>query len=278
MFWISNPAFYRLYHQEHYYRQLINVGWRGELYYFTKSGNSLVFNMINSKVAFGPTEDGLRKLDGRAFELPLESQVTLNSNTQACKLLSLIMRNKESPFHCRSKFHLFTISGTSQKYLCVAADYLWSQKDKNFFQTSHLNLHFIDIDKKVVEFTAINAELIVHVKESKDRRALKEIMFVREKQIVLMDYGQSYYSNNDSEKGWTYHQTHIKSYSMMPAANDQKPFTLQINQLYAEIENHRQSLSYMHGRIHQNGRRITLIYTGGGVYTFDLKDRKAYQS
>ena len=129
------------------------------------------------------------------------------------------MRNKESPFRCQSKFNLFTISGTNQKLLCVAANYMWDHKRQMYFPTKHLNLHFLDIDKKTLDFTAINAELIVHVKESKDRRTLQEIMFVREQQIVLMEFGQNYYKNKEKH-GETYHQTYIKSYSMMPAAND----------------------------------------------------------
>lgn len=72
-------------------------------------------------------------------------------------------------------------------------------------------------------------------------------------------------------------QPYIKNYSMLPKASEEnKNYNLYINELRNQIESCREKKSLIQGRLHWNKQRVSIIYSTGGIFTFELNEAEGY--
>ena len=84
---------------------------------------------------------------------------------------------------------------SEKKYICITGPWTYNYEQSIWESSEFNNIIFIDVNQLKVDFIVFNADLLIDVSKSKDLNSFNDLLFLRNKSIVRIQYGVESFSN-----------------------------------------------------------------------------------
>ena len=193
MFKVDNPAFLKIKHSDQVMDHFLHLGQKKELVFFTKKkidggGHSLTLNFLDNETAINAPDNQLTQLSSNLFQAPLHHQIQFRDKL-LLDLLQYLLIVSENRVESKAMFELLPVGALN--LLVVTAPYALNTTGgvQKWEKTEYDNIIFIDLGNQTIKWIIYDGELLIAVTQKENSGKLKEVLFLRSKQIIKMEWG-----------------------------------------------------------------------------------------